>query len=166
MSREASRRLGVEVKGIVISGSCAYLPQLADSVAKILELIDKVSECKGVGQVLGTCGTRPAQRCWSKGGASWRRPALAACPATRPGSRMVQVDSRSSRRAPRRETRRHDPPSASLPKGWDMITLFLAIPPWKLLRASIADEMAIGVNTKTTGNRVIPAGRPQRGATS
>jgi uncharacterized protein (UPF0210 family) len=62
MSREASRRLGVE-KGIV-DLSLAPTPAAGDSVAKILEIIG-VGECGGPGT---TCALALLNDCVKKGG--------------------------------------------------------------------------------------------------
>ena len=149
MSREASRRLGVE-KGIV-DLSLAPTPAAGDSVAKILEIIG-VGECGGPGT---TAALALLNDCVKKGGVMASSSVGGLSGAFIP----VSEDAGMIRAA--------EDGALSIEKlaamtcvcsvGLDMI----AIPgdtPVEAIAGIIADEMAIGViNTKTTAVRLIPA---------
>ena len=149
MSREASRRLGVE-KGIV-DLSLAPTPAAGDSVAKILEIIG-VGQCGGPGT---TAALALLNDCVKKGGVMASSSVGGLSGAFIPVSEdagMIQaaVDGALS-------IEKLEAMTCVCSVGLDMI----AIPgdtSVEAIAGIIADEMAIGViNTKTTAVRLIPA---------
>ena len=149
MSREASRRLGVE-KGIV-DLSLAPTPAAGDSVARILELIG-VGECGGPGT---TCALALLNDAVKKGGvmASSSVGGLSgACIPVSEDAGMIRAAQDGALSLEKLEAM-----TSVCSVGLDMI----AIPgdvSVETIAGIIADEMAIGViNTKTTAVRVIPA---------
>lgn len=149
MSREASRRLGVE-KGIV-DLSLAPTPAAGDSVAKILEIIG-VGECGGPGT---TAALALLNDCVKKGGVMASSSVGGLSGAFIPvsedaGMIRAAVDGALS-------IEKLEAMTCVCSVGLDMI----AIPgdtPVEAIAGIIADEMAIGViNTKTTAVRLIPA---------
>ena len=149
MSREASRRLGVE-KGIV-DLSLAPTPAVGDSVAKILEIIG-VGQCGGPGT---TAALALLNDCVKKGGVMASSSVGGLSGAFIPVSEdagMIQaaVDGALS-------IEKLEAMTCVCSVGLDMI----AIPgdtSVEAIAGIIADEMAIGViNTKTTAVRLIPA---------
>ena len=149
MSREASRRLGVE-KGIV-DLSLAPTPAAGDSVAKILEIIG-VGECGGPGT---TCALALLNDCVKKGGVMASSSVGGLSGAFIPVSEdagMIRAAEDGSLSIEKLEAM-----TSVCSVGLDMI----AIPgdtPVEAIAGVIADEMAIGViNTKTTAVRLIPA---------
>ena len=149
MSREASRRLGVE-KGIV-DLSLAPTPAAGDSVAKILEIIG-VGECGGPGT---TAALALLNDCVKKGGVMASSSVGGLSGAFIPVSEdagMIQAAKDGALSIEKLEAM-----TCVCSVGLDMI----AIPgdtPVEAIAGIIADEMAIGViNTKTTAVRLIPA---------
>ena len=149
MSREASRRLGVE-KGIV-DLSLAPTPEAGDSVAKILELIG-VGECGGPGT---TCALALLNDAVKKGGVMASSSVGGLSGAFIPVSEdagMIRAAQDGALSLEKLEAM-----TSVCSVGLDMI----AIPgdsTVETIAGIIADEMAIGViNTKTTAVRVIPA---------
>lgn len=149
MSREASRRLGVE-KGIV-DLSLAPTPAAGDSVAKILELIG-VGECGGPGT---TCVLALLNDAVKKGGVMASSSVGGLSGAFIPVSEdagMIRAAQDGALSLEKLEAM-----TSVCSVGLDMI----AIPgnsSVETITGIIADEMAIGViNTKTTAVRVIPA---------
>ena len=149
MSREASRRLGVE-KGIV-DLSLAPTPAAGDSVAKILELIG-VGECGGPGT---TCALALLNDAVKKGGVMASSSVGGLSGAFIPVSEdagMIRAAQDGALSLEKLEAM-----TSVCSVGLDMI----AIPgdsSVEIIAGIIADEMAIGViNTKTTAVRVIPA---------
>ena len=149
MSREASRRLGVE-KGIV-DLSLAPTPAAGDSVARILELIG-VGECGGPGT---TCALALLNDAVKKGGvmasSSFGGLSGAFIPVSEDAG-MIRAAQDGALSLEKLEAM-----TSVCSVGLDMI----AIPgdiSVETIAGVIADEMAIGViNTKTTAVRVIPA---------
>ena len=144
MSREASRRLGVEL-------SLAPTPAAGDSVAKILEIIG-VGQCGGPGT---TAALALLNDCVKKGGVMASSSVGGLSGAFIPVSEdagMIQaaVDGALS-------IEKLEAMTCVCSVGLDMI----AIPgdtSVEAIAGIIADEMAIGViNTKTTAVRLIPA---------
>lgn len=149
MSREASRRLGVE-KGIV-DLSLAPTPAAGDSVAKILEIIG-VGTCGGPGT---TCALALLNDCVKKGGVMASSSVGGLSGAFIPVSEdagMIEAAQQGALSIEKLEAM-----TSVCSVGLDMI----AIPgdtPVEAIAGIIADEMAIGViNTKTTAVRLIPA---------
>lgn len=149
MSREASRRLGVE-KGIV-DLSLAPTPTVGDSVARILELIG-VGECGGPGT---TCALALLNDAVKKGGVMASSSVGGLSGAFIPVSEdagMIRAAQDGALSLEKLEAM-----TSVCSVGLDMI----AIPgdvSVETIAGIIADEMAIGViNTKTTAVRVIPA---------
>ena len=149
MSREASRRLGVE-KGIV-DLSLAPTPATGDSVARILELIG-VGECGGPGT---TCALALLNDAVKKGGVMASSSVGGLSGAFIPVSEdagMIRAAQDGALSLEKLEAM-----TSVCSVGLDMI----AIPgdvSVETIAGIIADEMAIGViNTKTTAVRVIPA---------
>ena len=149
MSREASRRLGVE-KGIV-DLSLAPTPAAGDSVARILELIG-VGECGGPGT---TCALAVLNDAVKKGGVMASSSVGGLSGAFIPVSEdagMIRAAQDGALSLEKLEAM-----TSVCSVGLDMI----AIPgdvSVETIAGIIADEMAIGViNTKTTAVRVIPA---------
>ena len=149
MSREASRRLGVE-KGIV-DLSLAPTPAAGDSVARILELIG-VGECGGPGT---TCALALLNDAVKKGGVMASSSVGGLSGAFIPVSEdagMIRAAQDGALSLDKLEAM-----TSVCSVGLDMI----AIPgdvSVETIAGIIADEMAIGViNTKTTAVRVIPA---------
>ncbi|NMF24957.1 PFL family protein [Olsenella umbonata] len=149
MSREASRRLGVE-KGIV-DLSLAPTPAAGDSVAKILEIIG-VGECGGPGT---TAALALLNDCVKKGGVMASSSVGGLSGAFIPVSEdagMIRAAADGALSIEKLEAM-----TCVCSVGLDMI----AIPgdtPVEAIAGIIADEMAIGViNTKTTAVRLIPA---------
>lgn len=149
MSREASRRLGVE-KGIV-DLSLAPTPAAGDSVAKILEIIG-VGECGGPGT---TAALALLNDCVKKGGVMASSSVGGLSGAFIPVSEdagMIRAATDGALSIEKLEAM-----TCVCSVGLDMI----AIPgdtPVEAIAGIIADEMAIGViNTKTTAVRLIPA---------
>lgn len=149
MSREASRRLGVE-KGIV-DLSLAPTPAVGDSVARILELIG-VGECGGPGT---TCALALLNDAVKKGGVMASSSVGGLSGAFIPVSEdagMIRAAQDGALSLEKLEAM-----TSVCSVGLDMI----AIPDdvsVETIAGIIADEMAIGViNTKTTAVRVIPA---------
>ena len=149
MSREASRRLGVE-KGIV-DLSLAPTPAAGDSVAKILEIIG-VGECGGPGP---TAALALLNDCVKKGGVMASSSVGGLSGAFIPVSEdagMIRAAEDGALSIEKLEAM-----TCVCSVGLDMI----AIPgdtPVEAIAGIIADEMAIGViNTKTTAVRLIPA---------
>lgn len=149
MSREASRRLGVE-KGIV-DLSLAPTPAAGDSVARILEIIG-VGECGGPGT---TCALALLNDCVKKGGVMASSSVGGLSGAFIPVSEdagMIRAAMDGSLTIEKLEAM-----TSVCSVGLDMI----AIPgdtTVETIAGIIADEMAIGViNTKTTAVRLIPA---------
>ena len=149
MSREASRRLGVE-KGIV-DLSLAPTPAAGDSVAKILEIIG-VGECGGPGT---TAALALLNDCVKKGGGMASSSVGGLSGAFIPVSEdagMIRAAEDGALSIEKLEAM-----TCVCSVGLDMI----AIPgdtPVEAIAGIIADEMAIGViNTKTTAVRLIPA---------
>ena len=149
MSREASRRLGVE-KGIV-DLSLAPTPAAGDSVARILELIG-VGECGGPGT---TCALALLNDAVKKGGVMASSSVGGLSGAFIPVSEdagMIRAAQDGTLSLEKLEAM-----TSVCSVGLDMI----AIPgdvSVETIAGIIADEMAIGViNTKTTAVRVIPA---------
>ena len=149
MSREASRRLGVE-KGIV-DLSLAPTPAAGDSVARILELIG-VGECGGPGT---TCALALLNDAVKKGGVMASSSVGGLSGAFIPVSEdagMIRAAQDAALSLDKLEAM-----TSVCSVGLDMI----AIPgdvSVETIAGIIADEMAIGViNTKTTAVRVIPA---------
>lgn len=149
MSREASRRLGVE-KGIV-DLSLAPTPAVGDSVARILELIG-VGECGGPGT---TCALALLNDAVKKGGVMASSSVGGLSGAFIPVSEdagMIRAAQDGALSLEKLEAM-----TSVCSVGLDMI----AIPgdvSVETIAGIIADEMAIGViNTKTTAVRVIPA---------
>ena len=149
MSREASRRLGVE-KGIVAL-SLAPTPAAGDSVAKILEIIG-VGECGGPGT---TAALALLNDCVKKGGVMASSSVGGLSGAFIPVSEdagMIRAAEDGALSIEKLEAM-----TCVCSVGLDMI----AIPgdtPVEAIAGIIADEMAIGViNTKTTAVRLIPA---------
>ena len=149
MSREASRRLGVE-KGIV-DLSLAPTPAAGDSVAKILEIIG-VGECGGPGT---TAALALLNDCVKKGGVMASSSVGGLSGAFIPVSEdagMIRAAEDGALSIEKLEAI-----TCVCSVGLDMI----AIPgdtPVEAIAGIIADEMAIGViNTKTTAVRLIPA---------
>ncbi|EPD77526.1 PFL family protein [Atopobium sp. oral taxon 199] len=149
ISREASRRLGVE-KGIV-DLSLAPTPAAGDSVARILELIG-VGECGGPGT---TCALALLNDAVKKGGVMASSSVGGLSGAFIPVSEdagMIRAAQDGALSLEKLEAM-----TSVCSVGLDMI----AIPgdvSVETIAGIIADEMAIGViNTKTTAVRVIPA---------
>ena len=149
MSREASRRLGVE-KGIV-DLSLAPTPAAGDSVAKILEIIG-VGECGGPGTTAALAMLNDAVK---KGGVMASSHVGGLSGAFIPVSEdagMIRAAEDGALSIEKLEAM-----TCVCSVGLDMI----AIPgdtPVEAIAGIIADEMAIGViNTKTTAVRLIPA---------
>ena len=149
MSREASRRLGVE-KGIV-DLSLAPTPAVGDSVARILELIG-VGEGGGPGT---TCALALLNDAVKKGGVMASSSVGGLSGAFIPVSEdagMIRAAQDGALSLEKLEAM-----TSVCSVGLDMI----AIPgdvSVETIAGIIADEMAIGViNTKTTAVRVIPA---------
>ena len=149
MSREASRRLGVE-KGIV-DLSLAPTPAAGDSVARILELIG-VGACGGPGT---TCALALLNDAVKKGGVMASSSVGGLSGAFIPVSEdagMIRAAQDGALSLEKLEAM-----TSVCSVGLDMI----AIPgdvSVETIAGIIADEMAIGViNTKTTAVRVIPA---------
>ncbi|WP_311405981.1 PFL family protein [Lancefieldella rimae] len=149
MSREASRRLGVE-KGIV-DLSLAPTPAAGDSVARILELIG-VGECGGPGT---TCALALLNDAVKKGGVMASSSVGGLSGAFIPVSEdagMIRAAQDGALSLEKLEAM-----TSVCSVGLDMI----AVPgdvSVETIAGIIADEMAIGViNTKTTAVRVIPA---------
>lgn len=149
MSREASRRLGVE-KGIV-DLSLAPTPAAGDSVARILELIG-VGECGGPGT---TCALALLNDAVKKGGVMASSSVGGLSGAFIPVSEdagMIRAAQDGALSLEKLEAM-----TSVCSVGLDMI----AIPgdvSVETIAGIIADEMAIGViNTKATAVRVIPA---------
>lgn len=149
MSREASRRLGVE-KGIV-DLSLAPTPAAGDSVARILQLIG-VGECGGPGT---TCALALLNDAVKKGGVMASSSVGGLSGAFIPVSEdagMIRAAQDGALSLEKLEAM-----TSVCSVGLDMI----AIPgdvSVETIAGIIADEMAIGViNTKTTAVRVIPA---------
>ena len=149
MSREVSRRLGVE-KGIV-DLSLAPTPAAGDSVAKILEIIG-VGECGGPGT---TAALALLNDCVKKGGVMASSSVGGLSGAFIPVSEdagMIRAAEDGALSIEKLEAM-----TCVCSVGLDMI----AIPgdtPVEAIAGIIADEMAIGViNTKTTAVRLIPA---------
>ena len=149
MSREASRRLGVE-KGIV-DLSLAPTPAAGDSVAQILETIG-VGECGGPGT---TCALALLNDAVKKGGVMASSSVGGLSGAFIPvsedaGMIRAAVDGALS-------LEKLEAMTCVCSVGLDMI----AVPgdtSVETIAGIIADEMAIGViNTKTTAVRLIPA---------
>ena len=149
MSREASRRLGVE-KGIV-DLSLAPTPAAGDSVARILEIIG-VGECGGPGT---TCALALLNDAVKKGGVMASSSVGGLSGAFIPvsedaGMIRAAVDGALS-------IEKLEAMTCVCSVGLDMI----AVPgdtSVEAIAGIIADEMAIGViNTKTTAVRLIPA---------
>ena len=149
MSREASRRLGVE-KGIV-DLSLAPTPAAGDSVARILEIIG-VGECGGPGT---TCALALLNDAVKKGGVMASSSVGGLSGAFIPvsedaGMIRAAVDGALS-------IEKLEAMTCVCSVGLDMI----AVPgdtSVETIAGIIADEMAIGViNTKTTAVRLIPA---------
>ena len=149
MSREASRRLGVE-KGIV-DLSLAPTPAAGDSVAKILEIIG-VGECGGPGT---TCALALLNDCVKKGGVMASSSVGGLSGAFIPVSEDADMIAAAEKGALTLE--KLEAMTCVCSVGLDMI----AVPGDTTVEAIaglIADEMAIGViNNKTTAVRVIPA---------
>ena len=150
MSREASRRLGVE-KGIV-DLSLAPTPAAGDSVAKILEIIG-VGQCGGPGT---TAALALLNDCVKKGGVMASSSVGGLSGAFIPVSEdagMIQA----AVEAGALSLEKLEAMTCVCSVGLDMI----AIPgdtSVEAIAGIIADEMAIGViNTKTTAVRLIPA---------
>ena len=155
MSREASRRLGVE-KGIV-DLSLAPTPAAGDSVAKILEIIG-VGECGGPGT---TAALALLNDCVKKGGVMASSSVGGLSGAFIPVSEdagMIRAATDGALSLEKLEAM-----TCVCSVGLDMI----AIPgdtSVETIAGIIADEMAIGViNTKTTAVRLIPAIGHQEG---
>ena len=149
MSREASRRLGVE-KGIV-DLSLAPTPAAGDSVAKILEIIG-VGECGGPGT---TAALALLNDCVKKGGVMASSSVGGLSGAFIPVSEdagMIQAAIDGALSIEKLEAM-----TCVCSVGLDMI----AVPgdtSLESIAGIIADEMAIGViNNKTTAVRLIPA---------
>lgn len=149
MSREASRRLGVE-KGIV-DLSLAPTPAAGDSVAKVLEIIG-VGTCGGPGT---TCALALLNDCVKKGGVMASSSVGGLSGAFIPVSEdagMIEAAEKGALSIEKLEAM-----TSVCSVGLDMI----AIPgdtSIETMAGIIADEMAIGViNTKTTAVRLIPA---------
>ena len=149
MSREASRRLGVE-KGIV-DLSLAPTPAAGDSVAKILEIIG-VGECGGPGT---TAALALLNDCVKKGGVMASSSVGGLSGAFIPVSEdagMIRAAEDGALSIEKLEAM-----TCVCSVGLDMI----AVPgdtTAETLSAIIADEAAIGmVNNKTTAARLIPA---------
>ena len=149
MSREASRRLGVE-KGIV-DLSLAPTPAAGDSVARILELIG-VGECGGPGT---TCALALLNDAVKKGGVMASSSVGGLSGAFIPVSEdagMIRAAQDGALSLEKLEAM-----TSVCSVGLDM----MASPgdvSVETIAGIIADEMAIGViNTKTTAVRVIPA---------
>ena len=149
MSREASRRLGVE-KGIV-DLSLAPTPAAGDSVAKILEIIG-VGQCGGPGT---TAALALLNDCVKKGGVMASSSVGGLSGAFIPvsedaGMIRAAVDGALS-------IEKLEAMTCVCSVGLDMI----AVPgstTAETISAIIADEAAVGmVNSKTTAVRVIPA---------
>lgn len=149
MSREASRRLGVE-KGIV-DLSLAPTPAAGDSVAKILEIIG-VGTCGGPGT---TCALALLNDCVKKGGVMASSSVGGLSGAFIPVSEDTGMIAAAEKGALSIE--KLEAMTSVCSVGLDMI----AIPgdtSIETMAGIIADEMAIGViNTKTTAVRLIPA---------
>ena len=148
MSREASRRLGVE-KGIV-DLSLAPTPAAGDSVAKILEIIG-VGECGGPGT---TAALALLNDCVKKGGVMASSSVGGLSGAFIPVSEdagMIRAAEDGALSIEKLEAM-----TCVCSVGLDMI----AIPgdtPVEAIAGIIADEMALGmVNAKTTACRLIP----------
>ena len=149
MSREASRRLGVE-KGIV-DLSLAPTPAVGDSVARILEIIG-VGTCGGPGT---TCALAMLNDAVKKGGVHASSSVGGLSGAFIPVSEdagMIEAAKSGALSIEKLEAM-----TCVCSVGLDL----LAIPgdtSVEAIAGIIADEMAIGViNTKTTAVRVIPA---------
>ena len=149
MSREASRRLGVE-KGIV-DLSLAPTPAAGDSVAKILEIIG-VGECGGPGT---TCALALLNDAVKKGGVMASSSVGGLSRAFIPVSEdagMIRAALDGALSLEKLEAM-----TCVCSVGLDMI----AVPgdtSVETIAGSIADEMAIGViHTQTTAVRLIPA---------
>lgn len=149
MSREASRRLGVE-KGIV-DLSLAPTPAVGDSVARILEIIG-VGQCGGPGT---TAALALLNDCVKKGGVMASSSVGGLSGAFIPVSEdegMIAAASSGALTLDKLEAM-----TCVCSVGLDMI----AVPgntSAETLSAIIADEAAIGmVNSKTTAVRLIPA---------
>ena len=149
MSREASRRLGVE-KGIV-DLSLAPTPAAGDSVARILEIIG-VGECGGPGT---TCALALLNDAVKKGGVMASSSVGGLSGAFIPVSEdagMIRAAEAGALSLEKLEAM-----TCVCSVGLDMI----AVPgdtSVETIAGIIADEMAIGViNTKTTAVRLIPA---------
>ena len=149
MSREASRRLGVE-KGIV-DLSLAPTPAVGDSVARILEIIG-VGQCGGPGT---TAALALLNDCVKKGGVMASSSVGGLSGAFIPVSEddgMIKAARCGSLCLEKLEAM-----TAVCSVGIDMVVL-PGDTPAEVISALIADEAAIGmVNTKTTAVRVIPA---------
>ncbi len=149
MSREASRRLGVE-KGIV-DLSLAPTPAVGDSVARILEIIG-VGECGGPGT---TCALALLNDAVKKGGVMASSSVGGLSGAFIPVSEdagMIRAAQDGALSLEKLEAM-----TCVCSVGLDMI----AVPgdtTVETIAGIIADEMAIGViNNKTTAVRIIPA---------
>lgn len=149
MSREASKRLGVE-KGIV-DLSLAPTPAAGDSVAEILEIIG-VGECGGPGT---TCALALLNDAVKKGGVMASSSVGGLSGAFIPVSEdagMIRAAEEGALSIEKLEAM-----TSVCSVGLDMI----AIPgdvSVETIAGIIADEMAIGViNSKTTAVRLIPA---------
>ena len=149
MSREASRRLGVE-KGIV-DLSLAPTPAAGDSVAEILEII-------GVGRTGGpgtTCALALLNDAVKKGGVMASSSVGGLSGAFIPVSEdagMIRATEEGALTLEKLEAM-----TSVCSVGLDMIAVPGTTTP-ETIAGLIADEMAIGViNTKTTAVRVIPA---------
>ena len=149
MSREASRRLGVE-KGIV-DLSLAPTPAVGDSVARILEIIG-VGTCGGPGT---TCALAMLNDAVKKGGvmASSSVGGLSGAfiPVSEDAGMIAAVEAGAL------SLEKLEAMTCVCSVGLDMI----AVPgdtSVETIAGIIADEMAIGViNNKTTAVRIIPA---------
>ena len=148
MSREASRRLGIE-KGIV-DLSLAPTPAAGDSVAKILELIG-VGECGGPGT---TCALALLNDAVKKGGVMASSSVGGLSGAFIPVSEdagMIRAAQDGALSLEKLEAM-----TSVCSVGLDMI----AVPgdtPAHTISGIIADEAAIGmINSKTTAVRIIP----------
>ena len=149
MSREASRRLGVE-KGIV-DLSLAPTPAVGDSVARILEIIG-VGQCGGPGT---TAALALLNDCVKKGGVMASSSVGGLSGAFIPVSEdagMIEAAEAGALSLEKLEAM-----TCVCSVGLDMI----AVPgdtDVETIAGIIADEMAIGViNNKTTAVRIIPA---------
>ena len=149
MSREASRRLGVE-KGIV-DLSLAPTPAAGDSVAEILEII-------GVGRTGGpgtTCALALLNDAVKKGGVMATSSVGGLSGAFIPVSEdagMIRATEEGALTLEKLEAM-----TCVCSVGLDMIAVPGDTTP-ETIAGLIADEMAIGViNTKTTAVRIIPA---------